>query len=270
MLYRKSLRLSPAEWATRPQEIPGFSIALTAPRRLRSWSIAASVVKVDHVILSANSHTSIAELNHRVREMQLEGPRSPLNCQVLSLHLPNSSQLPRASSHTLSSPVSAFARAQGSRLQSNSGSTHGCSASSTQFSTRSDRTSPPRHHSRNLTQASYHAPGPVSRSSRAPLYVSNGTTSPKLRSSDGYSSAQEAPVNMLLPLGSPGTARRAKAHVPSACVNCKRKHLACETRRPCNRCLQAGKEVRKHELNCFERLLTRKGYLCGCSAQEAW
>ncbi|MCJ1292265.1 hypothetical protein MMC34_003815 [Xylographa carneopallida] len=48
---------------------------------------------------------------------------------------------------------------------------------------------------------------------------------------------------MLLPLGSPGTARRAKAHVPSACVNCKRKHLACETRRPCNRCLQAGKEA---------------------------
>ncbi|MCJ1381118.1 hypothetical protein MMC17_004227 [Xylographa soralifera] len=48
---------------------------------------------------------------------------------------------------------------------------------------------------------------------------------------------------MLLPLGSPGTVRRAKAHVPSACVNCKRKHLACETRRPCNRCLQAGKEA---------------------------
>ena len=44
--------------------------------------------------------------------------------------------------------------------------------------------------------------------------------------------------------GPPGIARRAKAHVPSACVNCKRKHLACETRRPCNRCVQTGKEVR--------------------------
>ena len=47
--------------------------------------------------------------------------------------------------------------------------------------------------------------------------------------------------------GPPGIARRAKAHVPSACVNCKRKHLACETRRPCNRCVQTGKEVRSPE-----------------------
>lgn len=43
--------------------------------------------------------------------------------------------------------------------------------------------------------------------------------------------------------GPPGIARRAKAHVPSACVNCKKKHLACETKRPCNRCTQTGKEV---------------------------
>jgi hypothetical protein len=47
--------------------------------------------------------------------------------------------------------------------------------------------------------------------------------------------------------GPPGIARRAKAHVPSACVNCKRKHLACETGRPCNRCIQTGKEVRSPE-----------------------
>ena len=44
-------------------------------------------------------------------------------------------------------------------------------------------------------------------------------------------------------LPSPRSARRAKAHVPSACVNCKRKHLRCEQRRPCHRCVQAGKEV---------------------------
>ncbi len=44
-------------------------------------------------------------------------------------------------------------------------------------------------------------------------------------------------------LPSPRSARRTKAHVPSACVNCKRKHLRCEQRRPCHRCVQAGKEV---------------------------
>ena len=192
---------------------------------------------------------SAAGLDYRIHRMQLEGPRSPLNCQVLSLHLPHSGQQSRASSHALSSPTSTFSRAQGSHFQPNSGSSHGYSTSSTLLSTRSDRRSPPRHHTKNLTQISYDAPREVSRSSRAPLYVSNGTTSPEIRSNDGYSSLQEAPVNMLLPLGSPGTARRAKAHVPSACVNCKRKHLACETRRPCNRCLQAGKEVREHDLN---------------------
>ncbi len=54
---------------------------------------------------------------------------------------------------------------------------------------------------------------------------------------------QDSPEQHHLTPGPPGVARRAKAHVPSACVNCKRKHLACETRRPCNRCVQTGKEV---------------------------
>lgn len=37
--------------------------------------------------------------------------------------------------------------------------------------------------------------------------------------------------------------RKPKAHVPSACVNCKKKHLRCDNSRPCHRCLQSGKEV---------------------------
>lgn len=56
------------------------------------------------------------------------------------------------------------------------------------------------------------------------------------------SNAQDSPEGQLV-AGPPGIARRAKAHVPSACVNCKKKHLACETKRPCNRCVQTGKEV---------------------------
>ncbi|MCJ1468019.1 hypothetical protein MMC07_006645 [Pseudocyphellaria aurata] len=56
------------------------------------------------------------------------------------------------------------------------------------------------------------------------------------------STTPDSPEAQHLTAGAPGVARRAKAHVPSACVNCKRKHLACETRRPCNRCVQTGKE----------------------------
>jgi len=42
---------------------------------------------------------------------------------------------------------------------------------------------------------------------------------------------------------SPRTTRKTKAHVASACVNCKRKHLRCDETRPCRRCVQQGKEV---------------------------
>ncbi|KAJ1841886.1 hypothetical protein LPJ70_004048 [Coemansia sp. RSA 2708] len=36
-------------------------------------------------------------------------------------------------------------------------------------------------------------------------------------------------------------ARAAKPHVPSACTNCKKAHLACDLQRPCQRCVNAGK-----------------------------
>lgn len=63
-------------------------------------------------------------------------------------------------------------------------------------------------------------------------------------SNDDFSSnPNDSPEAQQLIPGPPGIARRSKAHVPSACVNCKKKHLACETKRPCNRCVQTGKEV---------------------------
>ncbi|KAL5044161.1 hypothetical protein BDW71DRAFT_107977 [Aspergillus fruticulosus] len=37
------------------------------------------------------------------------------------------------------------------------------------------------------------------------------------------------------------TTRRTKAHVASACVNCKKKHLGCDPARPCRRCVLSGK-----------------------------
>ncbi|KAL9080380.1 MAG: hypothetical protein Q9157_000836 [Trypethelium eluteriae] len=36
--------------------------------------------------------------------------------------------------------------------------------------------------------------------------------------------------------------RRTKAHVASACVNCKRAHLSCDIKRPCTRCVATGKQ----------------------------
>ncbi|OAD75165.1 Zn(2)-C6 fungal-specific transcription factor, partial [Phycomyces blakesleeanus NRRL 1555(-)] len=35
--------------------------------------------------------------------------------------------------------------------------------------------------------------------------------------------------------------RPSKSHVPTACVNCKKAHLACDLSRPCNRCIAVGK-----------------------------
>ncbi|KAJ2380029.1 hypothetical protein GGI23_007870, partial [Coemansia sp. RSA 2559] len=39
----------------------------------------------------------------------------------------------------------------------------------------------------------------------------------------------------------PRTGRGAKPHVPSACTNCKKAHLACDLQRPCRRCVNSGK-----------------------------
>ena len=43
------------------------------------------------------------------------------------------------------------------------------------------------------------------------------------------------------------TGRKSKAHVASACVNCKRAHLSCDIQRPCARCVASGKQVHLRE-----------------------
>lgn len=48
--------------------------------------------------------------------------------------------------------------------------------------------------------------------------------------------------------------RRAKAHVASACVNCKKAHLACDAQRPCPRCVSIGKADQ-----CFDVAHKRRG-----------
>lgn len=78
---------------------------------------------------------------------------------------------------------------------------------------------------------------------RTSLQFASDTRLLREESVDSPSPPQDSPEAHQLAAGVAGVARRAKAHVPSACVNCKRKHLACETKRPCNRCLSTGKEV---------------------------
>ncbi|KAJ1664758.1 hypothetical protein IW140_002966 [Coemansia sp. RSA 1813] len=39
----------------------------------------------------------------------------------------------------------------------------------------------------------------------------------------------------------PRSGRGAKPHVPSACTNCKKAHLACDLQRPCRRCVKSDK-----------------------------
>lgn len=55
--------------------------------------------------------------------------------------------------------------------------------------------------------------------------------------------SEDRPSNTTTIKGSTA-GRKPQAQVASACVNCKKKHLRCDNRRPCRRCMQSGKEVR--------------------------
>lgn len=54
--------------------------------------------------------------------------------------------------------------------------------------------------------------------------------------------AQSATILAPPPARSTKPARRTKAHVASACVNCKKAHLSCDVQRPCGRCVASGKQ----------------------------
>ncbi|KAF1996876.1 hypothetical protein P154DRAFT_305174 [Amniculicola lignicola CBS 123094] len=54
--------------------------------------------------------------------------------------------------------------------------------------------------------------------------------------------AQPTTIIAPQPLRPHKPARRTKAHVASACVNCKKAHLSCDVQRPCGRCVASGKQ----------------------------
>jgi hypothetical protein len=73
-------------------------------------------------------------------------------------------------------------------------------------------------------------------SPRTPSYLGAGP----------HAGLQAQPGTMIAPPPGRSTkpARRTKAHVASACVNCKKAHLSCDIQRPCGRCVASGKQVR--------------------------
>lgn len=196
---------------------------------------------------------SIHDSGNRGHRMLVSSPKGIWNCQSLSIHLPplRDPRDPPARTKYLSPPMSAspkrskFAEAGQSHLLYHQRYNPSPSAHST-----TSKQSPPLNKSvkskhqeqrRNLQTP----PGNAEvEPSRASLQLGSDVRPVREGSIDDLSSnVHDSPEAHQLTSGAPGVARRAKAHVPSACVNCKRKHLACETKRPCNRCLQNGKEV---------------------------
>ena len=180
-------------------------------------------------------------LDSRFSTMQVESPRSPLDCQVLSLHLPhpsNGEPSRSKTSHYSSSMSSSSSYGHSPQHHQRPGTGQQYLTGAARLSSGSSGLGPTNHYSRSSNSHLLSEP-PGDAHSRATLRHGAEETA----NDDTSSATQESPSSSHLTMGSPGVARRAKAHVPSACVNCKRKHLACETRRPCNRCLQAGKEV---------------------------
>ena len=217
--------------------------------------------------------------DHLVTRSILASPKSFLNCQALSIHLPPPSPAHSSSSRSayISPPMSASSRfpqalrspprsqAKHQRQQStspkteSSGPTHlssGNSRRATDGSLQPQllRRSPIDARQKPLETNAEHPNTPVTLGggSPPPAEVSNDECSP-LR--------PDSPIPQQSTSESSNIARRAKAHVPSACVNCKRKHLACETRRPCSRCVQAGKEVSDKKTGVSQPSLTRRRLL---------
>ena len=211
--------------------------------------------------------------NHE-NQVLVPSPRCTLNCQALSIHLPPLGQgrnsLP--GNDYISPPMSAswerskfddscHHRSNGQRQYSLTPPSNGSSSRPTTSGKLSPTNARAIHANKTLgkdVRGDLSTPSSTDHeTSGTALGLGNETRPVFGESNDDLSSnAQDSPEGQLV-AGPPGIARRAKAHVPSACVNCKKKHLACETKRPCNRCVLTGKEVSsKSETSKAFRTLT--------------
>ena len=184
------------------------------------------------------------------QQMLVTSPRCSLNCNGLSMHLPPLGERSSCGSNYISPPMSASYN----QTKFEDQIPQQYSSVQRSFPKNPYHQVSSKHNSNNA--AALQLNKALAKSIRSELSTpssteTSGTSNPPGSattkgtsewSDDLPAAAQDAPEGQLVP-GPPGIARRAKAHVPSACVNCKKKHLACETKRPCNRCVQNGKEV---------------------------
>lgn len=183
-------------------------------------------------------------------QMLVPSPRCSLNCQSLSIHLPPLGDRRYSSGiNYLSPPMSAsYNQPQFDESQNRSGDHRPYSLTPPSRPSTSDKSSPKNARATQINKpmtkdalGGLQTPSSTETSGTS-LQLSDTNRVPGDSNDDLSSNPQDSPGSQLV-AGPPGIARRAKAHVPSACVNCKKKHLACETKRPCNRCMQTGKEV---------------------------
>ncbi|KAL8669771.1 MAG: hypothetical protein Q9168_005649 [Polycauliona sp. 1 TL-2023] len=184
--------------------------------------------------------------------MLVSSPKGIWNCRSLSIHLPplGDRRNPSAKNNYLTPPMSASPKHSKfvdspqyhysyKQPYTPAPASHSILGKSSPPLGKSVKSRPPSSRGGQSTASSN---GDIDTARTSVQFSSDGHT---LRegSNDSLSPPQDSLEAQQLAAGVPGVARRAKAHVPSACVNCKRKHLACETKRPCNRCLSTGKEA---------------------------
>lgn len=222
--------------------------------------------------------------DHLVTRSILASPKSFLNCQALSIHLPPPSPAHSSSSRSayISPPMSASSRyPQALRSPSRTQAKHQRQQSTPP---KTESSAPAHLSSGNVRRATDGnlQPQQLRRSPidgrqkvletsvehpSTPVTLGGGTPPPAEGSNEECSPRQpDSPIPPQSTSESSNIARRAKAHVPSACVNCKRKHLACETRRPCSRCVQAGKEVSDKKTKITSPLLIERRLLASMSS----
>ena len=198
---------------------------------------------------------SLCNPKNHGHQLLVSSPRCSLNCQALSIHLPPLGDKRISSGNNyLSPPMSgSFDRStfdDSSHHHSNNHRQYSLTPPS-RPSTSGKTDTRTTHVKTSLgkdVRVNLNTPNSADReTSGTSLQMSSIAHTGLGESNDEVSSnAHDSPEGQLV-AGPPGIARRAKAHVPSACVNCKKKHLACETKRPCNRCVQTGKEVSSRE-----------------------
>lgn len=235
-----------ANWRLRVQDLhssgPTSAVVILINFTAKSYSLASACFNMQ----------SMCNPKNHGQQMLVSSPRCSLNCQALSIHLPPLGDKRISSGNNyLSPPMSGSF----DRSTFDDSSHHHPHNSHRQYSLTPP--SRPSTSGKSDTRAA-HAKKTLGKDVRVNLSTPNSTdretsgASMQL-SGDAHamsgdptdevsSNAHDSPEGQLVS-GPPGIARRAKAHVPSACVNCKKKHLACETKRPCNRCVQTGKEV---------------------------